>query len=77
MDDKAKVLDLYEKMNCISIDLDSLNEMISVFREDLKKNIIIDEKTYCENEVNELVDSTKVISDSVKYDILKDLKDNL
>lgn len=77
MDDQAKVLDLYEKMNHISIDLETLNEMINVFREDLNKNFIVDDKTYCQNEINKLIDSSKVITDSVKYDVLKDLKDNL
>ena len=77
MDDQAKVLDLYEKMNHVSIDLETLNEMLNVFREDLTKNFIVDDKTYCQNEINKLIDSSKVITDSVKYDVLKDLKDNL
>ena len=77
MDEQAKVLELYEKMNRISIDFEALNEMLNVFREDLTKNFIVDDKTYCQNEINKLIDSSKVITDSVKYDVLKDLKDNL
>jgi len=77
MDDKVNVLDLYEKMNYISIELGSLKEMVELLNEDLKKNIVVDNKVYCGSNVSKNIDSTNKILNSVKYDVLKDLKDYL
>ena len=77
MDDKAKVLELYEKMNHISIDFDSLIESVSIFKHDLDLNIKVDNKVICSEEITKCEDSLKNVNNSIKYDTLKDIKDYL
>lgn len=77
MDDKAKVLELYEKINHISIDFDSLIESVSIFKHDLDLNIKVDNKVICSEEITKCEDSLKNINNSIKYDTLKDIKDYL
>ena len=77
MDDKAKVLELYEKINHISIDFDSYVESVSIFLNDLEKNLVIDNKVICKDELTKCNDSSKNINNSIKYDVLNDIKDYL
>lgn len=77
MDDKAKVLELYEKINHISIDFDSLIESVSIFKHDLDLNIKVDNKVICNDEIIKNEDSLKNVNNSIKYDTLKDIKDYL
>ena len=46
MDDKARVLRLYEKMNKIKLKTSSLIESVALFEEDLNKYIQINNKAY-------------------------------
>ena len=75
MDDKVKLLELYEKMNRISINLSSLNEKISVFKDEFTKSLLVDNKIPYNDEINSSINNVNNLTDSVKYDIMNHIKD--
>lgn len=75
MDDRVKLLELYEKMNRISISLQSLNNNVSVFRDELVKSLLIDNKMPCNDEINSAINKVTDVNNSVKYDVMNHIKD--
>ena len=75
MDDKVKLLELYEKMNRISINLSSLNEKISVFKDEFTKSLLVNNKTPYNDEINGFINKCNDVNNSVKYDVMNHIKD--
>lgn len=77
MDDKARVLRLYEKMNKIKLKTSSLIESVALFEEDLNKYIQINNKAYKSSKVASQKSKLKEVKRSIKYDVMSNLRNYL
>lgn len=77
MDDKSRVLRLYEKMNRIKIKTSDLIKSIELVENDLNEYLKINNKAYKSSDVNSQKNSLKEIKKSIKYDIIGNLRNYL
>ncbi len=77
MDDKARVLRLYEKMNKIKLKTSSLIESVELFEDDLNKYIQINNKAYKSGKVASQKSKLKEVKRSIKYDVMSNLRNYL
>lgn len=73
MEDKAKVLRLYEKMNSIKINLSNLQSRIEYLQSELENIFVIDEQTTEEVRINNNRNQTNYLKNSIQASILNDL----
>ncbi len=77
MDDKEKLLRLYERMNRIKLKTTELINSIDSFEEDLQKSISINNKTYKLEQVNNKKKDLKEVKKTVKYSIMGHIRNYL
>ncbi|MBR2678537.1 MAG: hypothetical protein IKE63_03885 [Bacilli bacterium] len=77
MDDREKMLRLYEKMNNIKLKTGELINSIDSFEDDLQKAISINSKTYKLSKVKENKQELKEIKSTIKYNIMNHIREYL
>lgn len=77
MDDKAKMLQLYERMNRIKLKTSDLINSIDIFEDELQKAISINDKGYRVKQVSSNKEKLKEVKKAVKYSIINHIKNYL
>lgn len=77
MDDKVRVLKLYERMNRIKIKTSDLIDSVESLEESLEKYLEINNKGYKKKAVNTQRSELKEVKNSVKYNIMSNLRNYL
>ena len=77
MDDKVRVLKLYERMNRIKNKTSDLIDSVEALEESLEKYLEINNKGYKKNAVNAQRNELKEVKNSVKYNIMSNLRNYL
>lgn len=77
MDDKEKVLKLYEKMNRIKVKTNDLIASVELLEDDLKKYLVINNKAFKSKAITSQKNRLKSVKKSVKYDVMSNLKNYL
>ncbi len=77
MDDKVRVLKLYERMNRIKNKTSDLIDSVEALEESLEKYLEINNKGYKKSAVNSQRNELKEVKNSVKYNIMSNLRNYL
>lgn len=77
MDDKVRVLKLYERMNRIKNKTSDLIDSVEALEESLEKYLEINNKGYKKKAVNTQRNELKEVKNSVKYNIMSNLRNYL
>lgn len=75
--EKYKYRRLYNKMVVIKNKTIGLNASISNFEEELKQTLLINNKPYKSNEVNEIKNTAKEVQKSIRYQVLNHIRNYL
>ena len=77
MYDKTKLLELFEKMDSIHLNIDDLQELIEYFTESLENNFMIDRAPINSSSIQQETERTQQTNDIIKYEILEDITNHL
>ena len=77
MYDKTKLLELFEKMDSIHLNIDDLQELIEYFTESLENNFMIDRAPINSSSIQQETARTHQTNDIIQYEILEDITNHL
>lgn len=77
MYDKTKLLELFEKMDSIHLNIDDLQELIEYFTESLENNFMIDRAPINSSSIQQETERTQQTNDIIQYEILEDITNHL
>lgn len=77
MYDKTKLLELFEKMDSIHLNIDDLQELIEYFTESLENNFMIDRAPINSSSIQQETERAQQTNDIIQYEILEDITNHL
>ena len=77
MYDKTKLLELFEKMDSIHLNIDDLQELIEYFTESLENNFMIDRAPINSSSIQQETERTQQTNYIIQYEILEDITNHL